>query len=84
MHSKEDPEDLILLSPGLDLIQAVMLLLSSEATFHPRSPLFTQFSCNDLPMTLMLSSPTFAFEVRDDLVLGAPLPVSIGGINVVC
>ena len=83
MYTKEDPEDLVLLSPGLDLVQTVMLFLCADPAFHPSCAFLAQFSCNDLPVTLMLPSPAFELEVRDDLMFCAPLPVRIGGIDVI-
>ena len=83
MHSKEDPEDFIELGPGLDFVQAVLLFFGSKATLHSGCSFLTEFSCYDLSMILILSGPAFSFDVRGDLLAGAPLPVGIVSRDVV-
>jgi len=83
MYAKKNPEDFILLDPGLDLVQTVVLFFGSKATLHPGCPFLPEFCCYDLPVILMLTRPTFPFEVRCDLLAGTPLSVGIGSIDVV-
>ena len=83
MNPKENPEDLIFLDPGLDLVQAVMLFFSCKAAFQPGCMFFAKPRGNDLPLILELACTSFSFEVRSDLLAGTPLPVGIGGIYVI-
>ncbi len=83
MNSKKDPEDLILLSSGFDLVQAVMLLFCTEATFHAGSPFLAKLSSNDLPVILMLTSPALSFKVCYDFMLCTSFAVGVGGVDVI-
>lgn len=83
VYSEEDPEDFILLCPGLDLVKTIVLFLSSKAALHAGCPFFTEFSCCDLSVILMLSCSAFSLEVCDDLLTSTPFLVSIGSIDVI-
>jgi len=82
MYTKEDPQYLIQLSPGLDLIQTVMLLFAAKTSFHTGSPFFSQLPCDYLPVLLMLTRPALSFEVGDAPMACAVFPIDVGSINV--
>jgi hypothetical protein len=83
MNPEEDPKYLILFSMGLDFVQTVVLLFRSKAAFHTCSPLHEEFSCQDLPVIFKFSVPGFAHELDHDFVFAVPLPVGIGGVDVI-
>ena len=84
MYAKENPQCLVQLRPCLDLVQAVVLFLCTKASFYPGYSLFAQLLSNDLPVILMFACPAFSFEVGGNLLTGTVLPVSIGGIDIIC
>ncbi|MBA7556107.1 hypothetical protein ES705_48805 [subsurface metagenome] len=83
MHTKEDPKNLVQLGPCFDLVQTVVLLLSTKASLHSCCPLLAQFHGDYLSVILMFASPAFSLEVGSDLLTGTVLPVSIGSIYII-
>ena len=61
-----------------------MILLISKGALQSGSPFFGDHLGQDFSLILKLSRPSLSSKISSDLSLSAVLPISIGGINLIC